>query len=94
MKDELNGTKLKQAMLGRLVHYYHFLNEQFMADPESAVKSHQIAELVNMDDSLIRKDLASIGVRGEQSSTSRSGKDVPGLLGFWRRSVRAGRQTR
>lgn len=54
--------RLKHANLERLVHYYHALGES--SDPGEYFSSAQIAELLHMDDTQIRKDLASIGLRG------------------------------
>ena len=54
--------RLRHVNLERLVHYYHALGEQAAAG--EFFSSAQIAELLHMDDTQIRKDLAAIGVRG------------------------------
>lgn len=59
-----NCANLKHTLLERLVHYYYFVGEQAAHGESSAVTSTQIAELIHMDDTLVRKDLAAIGVRG------------------------------
>ncbi|MFO7973846.1 MAG: redox-sensing transcriptional repressor Rex [Candidatus Hydrogenedentota bacterium] len=56
--------ELGHSHLERLVHYYHFLGERADMDKEATVSSRQLAELLTMDDTQVRKDLAAIGVRG------------------------------
>ena len=56
---------LRHAHLERLMHYYHFLGGLLSEGDLGAVTSTQIASLVHMDDTLVRKDLAAIGVRGQ-----------------------------
>ncbi len=53
---------LRRAHVERLMHYYHLI-QPLSAESES-VSSSLIAELLEMDDTLVRKDLAAIGVRG------------------------------
>ncbi len=55
---------LKHAFVERLMHYYHFVNEQIAMGDKETVTSSEIAALIHTDDTLVRKDLASIGVRG------------------------------
>jgi redox-sensing transcriptional repressor len=56
---------LSHALLERLMHYYYFVGEQILAGGgRDTVTSTEIAQLIHMDDTLVRKDLASIGVRG------------------------------
>lgn len=55
---------LRHMLLERLVHYYHFLSDRGEQSPNATVTSTEIAALVDMDDTLVRKDLAEIGVRG------------------------------
>lgn len=57
------GT-LKHPLLERLMHYYHFLRAREEKGNCGPVTSTQIARLVEMDATLVRKDLAAIGVRG------------------------------
>ncbi|HOF40305.1 MAG TPA: redox-sensing transcriptional repressor Rex [Candidatus Hydrogenedentes bacterium] len=56
--------ELGHAHLERLVHYYHFLGERVDLDETTRVSSQQLAQLLTMDDTQVRKDLAAIGVRG------------------------------
>ncbi len=56
--------ELGHAHLERLVHYYHFLGERVALDEKATVSSRQLASLLAMDDTQVRKDLAMIGVRG------------------------------
>jgi redox-sensing transcriptional repressor len=56
--------ELGHSHLERLVHYYHFLGERADIDATATVSSRQLAELLTMDDTQVRKDLAAIGVRG------------------------------
>ncbi|MBN2311807.1 MAG: redox-sensing transcriptional repressor Rex [Candidatus Hydrogenedentes bacterium] len=55
---------LRHALLERLMHYYHFLSDVTEAGLGETVTSGQVAELMHTDDTLVRKDLAAIGVRG------------------------------
>jgi len=56
--------RLRHALLERLVHYYYFVTEQQEHGCGDTVTSTRIARLMQMDDTLVRKDLAAIGVRG------------------------------
>jgi len=58
------ARELKHALLERLVHYYHFLGERLDEGHDATVTSMRIASLLRTDDTLVRKDLAAIGVRG------------------------------
>lgn len=58
------GKMLKHALLERLMHYYYFVGAQTDEGAGETVSSAQIAKFLNMDDTLVRKDLAAIGVRG------------------------------
>jgi redox-sensing transcriptional repressor len=62
--SEQPRQRLKHTLLERLVHYYHFLSDRLEHGNGETVTSTEIAALVNMDDTLVRKDLAAIGVRG------------------------------
>ncbi len=64
MAANLTPLELKHALLERLMHYYHFVAEKLDAGGGEHVTSTQIAELLHMDDTLVRKDLAAAGVRG------------------------------
>lgn len=63
---------LRHALLERLMHYYYYVGERLdLVNGRHApgeglltVSSAEIAQFLNMDDTLVRKDLAAIGVRG------------------------------
>ncbi len=55
---------LNKLVVERLMHYYHLVAEQIESQASGHVSSAQIADLLDMDDTLVRKDLAAIGVRG------------------------------
>jgi len=77
--------KLKHALLERLMHYYHFVAERQDAADGATVTSTEIAKLVHMDATLVRKDLAAIGVRGHPHVGFRSLEVVGAIrdaLGF------------
>jgi len=61
----LRSTRaLRHAHLERLMHYYHFIGERIAQQAANTVSSAQLASVLNMDDTQVRKDLAAIGVRG------------------------------
>lgn len=64
MKATRQASELKHALLERLMHYYHFVSARQDTGQGDTVTSTQIAELIHMDATLVRKDLAAIGVRG------------------------------
>ena len=63
---------MRHALVERLMHYYHFMAENHGVGGDARYTSNQIAKLVRMDDSLIRKDLAEVGVRGQPGYGFRS----------------------
>lgn len=63
MGKRRDERRLGHSHLERLVHYYHFLGEH-MQPSARTVSSKRLADLLNMDDTQVRKDLAAIGVRG------------------------------
>lgn len=67
---------LNQLVVERLMHYYHLVAEQIESHATGYVSSAQIAMLLDMDDTLVRKDLAAIGVRGRP----RVGFSTKGLM--------------
>jgi redox-sensing transcriptional repressor len=82
MKD---ATPLKHSHLERLVHYFHVLGERFPQNARAHFSSAQIAALLHMDDTQIRKDLAAIGVRGYPRigfRTSEAREAIREALGF------------
>ncbi|MDZ4861505.1 MAG: redox-sensing transcriptional repressor Rex [Candidatus Hydrogenedentes bacterium] len=64
MQDRKQPMALNQLIVERLMHYYHLVAEQIEINASGYVSSAQIAHLLDMDDTLVRKDLAAIGVRG------------------------------
>ncbi|NIA14666.1 MAG: redox-sensing transcriptional repressor Rex [Nitrospiraceae bacterium] len=85
MRRGSTNRELKHALLERLMHYYHFLCGQPGAPTPDTVTSTEIARLVHMDDTLVRKDLAAIGVRGHPRVGFRSVEvlsAIRGVLGF------------
>jgi redox-sensing transcriptional repressor len=64
MSEGKNQPEMKHALIERLMHYYQFVNDR-LDTAGSTVTSGEIAELVQMDDTLVRKDLAALGVRGQ-----------------------------
>ncbi len=79
------GMALKHAPLERLMHYHHFLSGRAKEGGSETVTSTEVAELVHMDDTLVRKDLAAIGVRGYPRVGFRADdilKAIRDVLGF------------
>lgn len=67
------------------MHYYHFLAQQLEDTSAETFTSAEIAEMVQMDDTLVRKDLAAIGVRGLPRVGFNSSEVLDGIrkaLGF------------
>jgi redox-sensing transcriptional repressor len=64
MAKKRRPATLNKLVLERLMHYYRLVMDQIQEQPNGWVSSAQVAELLNMDDTLVRKDLAAIGVRG------------------------------
>jgi NADH/NAD ratio-sensing transcriptional regulator Rex len=55
---------LNQPMIERLVHLHHFI--QLLPPSTQTVPSREMARQTDVDASLIRKDLAAIGVHGRK----------------------------
>ena len=66
-------SELSKLTLDRLIQYYHCIDKHFRAVEGARISSSQLAELLSLDASQIRKDLAAIGLRGHQ----RAGFDLP-----------------
>ena len=85
---EIGGVttrKRKHAFVERLMHYYHFISERFVEEDSATVTSDEVAKLVHMDATVVRKDLAAIGVRGMPRVGFRAGDvlaAISELLGF------------
>lgn len=63
MQAPLATNSLSHSTLERLMHYHHFLEKRLRGGARTAT-STQLAESIHVDDTLVRKDLAMIGVRG------------------------------
>lgn len=74
---------LNQLVVERLMHYYHLVSDQIESQATGYVSSAQIADLLDMDDTLVRKDLAAIGVRGRP----RVGFSTQGLMNAIRETL-------
>lgn len=75
----------KHTVLERLMHYYYFIADSWSGDEAAAVTSSQIADALHMDDTLVRKDLAAIGVRGQPRVGFKAAEvlaAIRGVLGF------------
>lgn len=57
-------SELKRSLLERLPRYYHIICDQLEREGGDTISSAQIADLMGVDDTQVRKDLAAIGVRG------------------------------
>lgn len=91
MGRKRSAGHLKHALLERLMHYHYFVGaklsgrETIVGLPKETVASAEIAEFLKMDDTLVRKDLAAIGVRGYPRVGFRSAevlKAIREVLGF------------
>lgn len=85
MAKRNHSVTLNQLVVERLMHYYHLVAEQIETQASGHVSSAQIANLLDMDDTLVRKDLAAIGVRGRPRvgfSTQELMHSIRETLGF------------
>ncbi len=57
--------RLSRPVIERLPRYYHYLRELTNSHNGETVSSHQLAEMMGIDDTLVRRDLAAISVRGQ-----------------------------
>ena len=55
---------LTRAHVERLMDYYHLVQEQRARGGGDTISSRRIAELLDLDDTLVRKDLAAVEVKG------------------------------
>ncbi len=56
--------RLRRLVLERLMRYYRFLSKSSATNSAPTVTSAQIAEALGIDATQVRKDFASIGLRG------------------------------
>ncbi len=85
MSRKPGDGKLRRAHLERLMHYYHFVSERIAQHTSHAVSSAELASVLNMDDTQVRKDLAAIGVQGYPRvgfKCAEIAQAVRGVLGF------------
>lgn len=85
MSRKNQGQTLKHVLLERLMHYYSYLGQRGGEQGPETISSAQIAKFLNMDDTLVRKDLAAIGVRGHPRVGFRTQEVVAAIrevLGF------------
>jgi redox-sensing transcriptional repressor len=85
MADHSGERLLKHALLERLMHYYYYVGQRGEGSTPDTVASAEIARFLNMDDTLVRKDLAAIGVRGYPRVGFRTAEIVEAIrrvLGF------------
>jgi redox-sensing transcriptional repressor len=54
----------KRWFLERLVHYFHLVNDRCGRDGSDYLSSRELAASLQTDEAQVRRDLASIGVRG------------------------------
>ncbi len=62
--NKRNRTSLNRQTLERLLLCYHYLNNNLHQFDTGTVSSVHIAEILNTDESQVRKDFTSIGIRG------------------------------
>ncbi|GMW00912.1 MAG: redox-sensing transcriptional repressor Rex [Candidatus Hydrogenedentota bacterium] len=76
---------LNKVVLERLMHYYHFINSRGTQRPDGIISSAEIANHLDLDDTLVRKDLAAVGVRGRPRvgfDTATVQRTIREVLGF------------
>jgi redox-sensing transcriptional repressor len=61
----MRSNPLPRPVVERLPRYYHFLHRLVEEEGECAVSSRTLAEIMGVDDTLVRRDLAAIGVKGQ-----------------------------
>ncbi|MBN1436673.1 MAG: redox-sensing transcriptional repressor Rex [Sedimentisphaerales bacterium] len=65
------NAKINRPTAERLSLYYHYLKEH-ISPAEATVSSQQIADIIKVDPTLVRKDMAAISLRGRP----RAGFDI------------------
>ncbi len=63
-----NIEKLNRPTLERLLLYYHYINEHMNGEDTACISSSELAQIIGVDDTLVRKDFASIGLKGRPRS--------------------------
>lgn len=56
---------LRRCVIERLPRYYHFVERLIADEGQATVSSSRLGEPLGVDDTLVRHDLAAIGVRGQ-----------------------------
>ncbi len=90
MMEHKDERLLKHALLERLMHYHYIVGEKHKPNApgepaNETISSAEIAKYLTMDDTLVRKDLAAIGVRGYPRVGFKSAevlKAIREVLGF------------
>ncbi len=59
-----NMAEISKTTLERLILYYHFMSDHLDRDKSATVTSNKIADMMEIDDTQVRKDLAAIGIKG------------------------------
>ena len=59
-------NQLNRQTLERLMHYYHCIEEHYDLQVQCSICSGELARLLRLDDTQIRKDFAAIGVKGHR----------------------------
>lgn len=76
---------LTRPILDRLPRYYHYVQDRLERHGQSTLSSSGLATMLGVDDTLVRRDLAAIGVKG-QPKIGYHGEDVlariRAVLGF------------
>ncbi len=58
-------NKLRPGQIRRLVMYYHYLRDNPDLSTRGSISSGELADIIDVDDTQVRKDFAAIGVRGQ-----------------------------
>lgn len=56
---------INRSVIARLPRYYHFVRDSIVANGAEIVSSWQLAQILGSDDTLVRHDMAAIGVKGQ-----------------------------
>ena len=74
---------LNRQTVERLMHYYYCISEHCDLSKDTTISSARLAQLLYLDDTQVRKDLAAIGVKGIQ----RVGFEIRNVLEAIRRTL-------
>lgn len=62
------NDKLNRPTLERLLLYYHYINRHMNGVDTACISSAELAQIIGVDDTLVRKDFAGIGLKGRPRS--------------------------